>query len=76
MMRTSHIISLVASLCVLAFVVFIAIVGIKAGIDGTSFVDAWNAIFGITGTPTDTPVTPDNAEDVAETVETVTAFLK
>lgn len=53
MMKTSQVISLIASLIVLAMAVFLIIVGIKAGVDHTSFIDAWNAIFNTTAVPVD-----------------------
>ncbi len=56
MMKTSQVISLIASLIVLAVAVFLIIVGIKAGVDHTSFIDAWNAIFGNVANTTATPV--------------------
>lgn len=57
-----NIVSIVVALIILAVVAFIMYVAISAGIDGVSFVDKWNAIFGITAAPVD----PELPEEVAE----------
>ncbi len=61
-MRISSVLSIVASVIVLAVAIFFIAVAIKSGVDGTSFVDTINNIFGVAPadptTPVD-PVTPD-----------------
>lgn len=55
---TSSVISLVVAIIVLAVVAFLIAVAIKSGIDGTSFSDTINNIFGITSATPSDPVTP------------------
>lgn len=60
-MRTSSVLSIVASVIVLAVAIFFIAVAIKSGVDGTSFVDTINNIFGVAPAepaPVD-PATPD-----------------
>ena len=65
-MRSSQVLSLIASLIVLAVAIFFIAVGIKAGIEGTSYIDALQSIFGVTAdVPVDTPVdTPTDTPEI------------
>ncbi len=77
--NTGAIIAGIIGFIIVACVIFVVAVAIKAGVDGTSFVDSWNTIWGIEAVaPVDpeVPVDPDASEEVEETVETVASFLK
>lgn len=54
------VLSICSSFVILVCAVFLIAIAIKSGVDGTSFVDAWNSVWGITSTP-DTPVVPDDS---------------
>lgn len=66
---TSSAITIVVAIIVLAVVAFLIAVSIKSGVDGTSFADTINNIFGITTSAPADPVTPP-----AETPETTSAI--
>ena len=55
---TSSVITVVVAIIVLAVVAFLVAVAIKSGMDGTSFVDTINNIFGVTLANPSEPVTP------------------
>ncbi len=73
------IIAAVVGFIIVACVIFVIAVAIKAGVDGTSFVDSWNTIWGIeSAAPIDpeVPVDPDTSGNLEENVETVASFFK
>lgn len=68
---TASIVSLIATIIVVAIVAFFIAVAVKSGIDGTSFVDTINSIFGVTAAAD--PVTPTPTPD-AETASCMGIF--
>ena len=53
----------VIALIVLAFVVFIAVLGFKAMANDTTFTDEWNAVWGVETVEEETPNTDDEQDE-------------
>lgn len=62
-----NIVAGVFAFIIVAFCIFLLALAIKSGVDGTSFVDTWNTVFGIEST---TPVEPDVPVEPVEEIIT------
>ena len=59
-----NIVAGVIAFLVVAFCIFLLALAIKAGVDGTSFVDAWNTVWGIESTPVEPDVPVEPVEEI------------